>query len=101
MGNENGQDYSPQITTSRPLGTSAMVRRRGGFACSLSRDERGATLVEYSILVGLLAVTVIVTILFVGDWAKDKWASLDSTLESTCGELPDSSSGGGCAEGRN
>ena len=101
MGNENGQDYSPQITTSRPLGTSAIVRWRGGFVYVLSRDERGATLVEYTILVGLLAVAVIVTIIFVGDWVENKWASLDSTLESTCGELPDSSSGGGCAGGRN
>jgi len=44
---------------------------------------------------------VIVTIIFVGDWVEDKLASLDSTLESTCGELPESSSGEGCAEGRN
>ncbi len=78
-----------------------MVTGRGGFACALSRGERGATLVEYKILVGLLAVMVIVTIIFVGDWVEDKLASLDSTLESTCGELPESSSGEGCAEGRN
>lgn len=78
-----------------------MVRRRRGFARVLARDERGATLVEYTILVGLLAATVILTITFVGGWVSDKWDSLDSTLQATCGELPDSSSGGGCAEGRN
>ncbi len=76
-----------------------MVRRGPGFARALSRDERGATLVEYTILVGLMAATLIVTISFVGDWVEDTWASLDSTLESTCGELPDPSEGQGCAEG--
>ncbi len=49
-----------------------MVRRRRRFARALSRDERGATLVEYTILVGLLAVTVILTIRFVGGWVEDK-----------------------------
>ncbi len=77
------------------------MRRRRGLARALSREERGATLVEYTILAGLLAATVILTILFVGGWVSDKWDSLDSTLESTCGELPDSSQGEGCAEGRN
>ena len=77
-----------------------MTGRRSALARALSRDERGATLVEYTILVGLLAATVIVTIRFVGDWVTDKWDSLDSTLQATCGELPDSSEGEGCAEGR-
>ena len=77
-----------------------MVRRRRGFARVLSRDERGATLVEYTILVGLLAATVIVSIRFVGDWVEDKWDSLDSTLGDTCGLLPGQSEGEGCAEGR-
>ena len=77
------------------------MRGRRGLVRALSREERGATLVEYTILVGLLAATVILTILFVGGWVSDKWDSLDSTLESTCGELPDSSQGEGCAEGRN
>ena len=77
-----------------------MVRRRSGLARALSRDERGATLIEYTILVGLLAATVIVTIRFVGGWVTDKWDSLDSTLEATCGELPGQSQGEGCAEGR-
>lgn len=78
-----------------------MVRRRRGFARALSRDERGATLVEYTILVGLLAATVILTITFVGGWVSDKWDSLDSTLQATCGQLPGQSEGEGCAEGRN
>lgn len=78
-----------------------MVRRRRGFARALSRDERGATLVEYTILVGLLAATLILTITFVGGWVSDKWDSLDSTLQATCGQLPGQSEGEGCAEGRN
>ncbi len=49
-----------------------MVRRRHGYVRVLLRDERGATLVEYTILVGLLAVMVIATIIFVGDWVEDK-----------------------------
>lgn len=76
-----------------------MVRRRRGFARVLARDERGATLVEYTILVGLLAATVILSIRFVGDWVSDKWDSLDSTLQATCGQLPDPSQGQGCPGG--
>ena len=76
-----------------------MVRRRRRFARALSRDERGATLVEYTILVGLLAATLILAIRFVGGWVEDKWNSLDSTLAATCGELPDPSQGQGCPQG--
>ena len=66
---------------------------------ALLREDDGATLIEYTILIGILTVAVIVAVISVGDWASEKWSSLDSVL-TECGDLPDPSQGQGCAEGR-
>ena len=76
-----------------------MARRRRGFARVLSRDERGATLIEYTILVGRMAATVILAVCFVGEWVSDKGDSMDPTLAASRGELPGRSEGEGRAEG--
>ena len=44
------------------------------------RDERGASLVEYALLVALIAVVCIVAISFVGTRASDKFSSVGSKL---------------------
>ena len=44
------------------------------------RDERGASLVEYALLVALIAVVCIVAITFVGSRASDKFSSVGSSL---------------------
>ncbi len=46
----------------------------------LRKDEDGATLIEYSILIGLLTVAVIALVLAVGGWISDKWTTLNSNL---------------------
>lgn len=46
----------------------------------LRKDEDGATLIEYSILIGLLTVAVIALVLAVGGWISEKWSSLNSAL---------------------
>ena len=46
----------------------------------LRKDEDGATLIEYSILIGLMTVSVMVTIVAVNGWISDKWNSLNSAL---------------------
>lgn len=66
---------------------------------ALLRRDDGATLIEYSILIGLITVTVIFLVISVGGWASEKWAELDSVL-TECGDLPEQSEGQGCAEGR-
>jgi len=54
----------------------------------LRRDEAGAALVEYSILIGLIAALVIFIILWVGGWVIDAWQTLQAALESSQGTTP-------------
>jgi len=47
----------------------------------LGRSERGASLVEYALLVALIAVVCIVAITFVGQRANDKFSNVSSSLQ--------------------
>jgi len=44
------------------------------------RDEEGASLVEYTVLIGIITVAVIATIGLVGTWMGEQWTSLNSKL---------------------
>jgi pilus assembly protein Flp/PilA len=46
----------------------------------LAKDEDGAALVEYTVLLGILLVAVIVTIGLVGTWISGQWTTLNSKL---------------------
>jgi pilus assembly protein Flp/PilA len=48
--------------------------------CAFSREERGASLVEYALLVALIAVVCILAISFVGTQASSKFSSVGSSL---------------------
>jgi pilus assembly protein Flp/PilA len=43
-------------------------------------DESGATMVEYSILIGLITVVAIALIAAVGSWVKTAWTNVNATL---------------------
>jgi pilus assembly protein Flp/PilA len=43
-------------------------------------DERGASLVEYALLVALIAVVCIVAITFLGSQASDKFSTVGSAV---------------------
>jgi pilus assembly protein Flp/PilA len=45
-----------------------------------AKTERGASLVEYALLVALIAVVCILAITFVGNRANDKFSSVGSSL---------------------
>ncbi|HEV7888570.1 MAG TPA: Flp family type IVb pilin [Acidimicrobiales bacterium] len=45
-----------------------------------ARDERGASLVEYALLVALIAVVCILAITFVGSRANSKFSEVGSRL---------------------
>lgn len=47
---------------------------------SLLRDERGASMVEYSILIGLITAATIVTIVAVGGKVSSAWTKLDGAM---------------------
>ena len=42
------------------------------------KDEAGASLIEYSILIGLITVAVIGLISGIGDWVVSQWSALTS-----------------------
>ncbi len=48
----------------------------------LGRDENGAALVEYTVLLGIMLVAVIATISLVGGWVNTKWAALWTALSA-------------------
>jgi pilus assembly protein Flp/PilA len=52
----------------------------GNVKDRLARDESGASLVEYSILIGLISVAAITAILAVGGWVSDQWTALQGKL---------------------
>jgi pilus assembly protein Flp/PilA len=43
-------------------------------------DEDGAAMVEYTILIGLITVAVILSIVFVGTWVGTKWTALTAAI---------------------
>jgi pilus assembly protein Flp/PilA len=48
----------------------------------LAKDERGASLVEYALLVALIAVVCILAITFLGEEASEKFESVGSAISS-------------------
>jgi len=46
----------------------------------LRRDEDGAALIEYTVLLGILVVAVIATIVAVGGWVSNRWTLLQGQL---------------------
>ena len=50
------------------------------LAVKFAKDERGVTMLEYSILLGIITVAVIVAIVFAGDWVGNQWNNLQTSL---------------------
>ena len=50
------------------------------FWTEFKRDEDGAALVEYTVLLAILLVAVIATIAGVGSWVNTKWTTLSTDL---------------------
>ena len=46
----------------------------------LARDEDGAALIEYTVLLAILIVAVIAIIAAVGSWVNNKWSVLNASL---------------------
>jgi pilus assembly protein Flp/PilA len=47
------------------------------------RDETGASMVEYALLVALIAVVVIAAALFLGTEISDKFSEVGGTVDNT------------------
>jgi pilus assembly protein Flp/PilA len=57
-----------------------MLVKAKSLITRLCKDEDGAALVEYTVLLGILLVGVIVTIGLVGTWISGKWTALNAAL---------------------
>jgi pilus assembly protein Flp/PilA len=73
-------------TTARPQiqnleGEERVMRQALQLMKRLGRDEEGAALVEYTVLLGIMLVAVISTIVLVGGWVNTKWAALWTALQ--------------------
>ena len=51
---------------------------------ALLRDENGAAMIEYSILIGLIAAAVIAAVVAVGVWITARWTGLCGALGIAC-----------------
>ncbi len=60
-----------------------MLRVWTALQSRMIEDEQGASMVEYALLVALIAVVVIGAALFLGDQINDKFSEVGNTLEST------------------
>jgi pilus assembly protein Flp/PilA len=57
-----------------------MMSRVLNLVRRLSKDESGAALIEYTVLLGILLIAVIATIGMVGTWINGQWSSLAKAL---------------------
>ena len=51
-----------------------------GTLKKLGKDEDGAALIEYTVLLGIMLVAVIATIVLVGSWVGTQWVNLQAAL---------------------
>jgi pilus assembly protein Flp/PilA len=61
------------------------MQKLRNFVARFRKDESGAALIEYTVLIGLITVAVIATIVIVGGWVSGEWTSLQTTLGATGG----------------
>ncbi|CAM5318814.1 hypothetical protein ATER59S_00988 [Aquamicrobium terrae] len=54
-----------------------LIAKLGG---RLAREEDGAALVEYTVLLGILVVAVIASIALIGTWVSGQWDTLKTDL---------------------
>ncbi len=60
-----------------------MLRLWTAYQSRLIKDEDGASMVEYALLVALIAVVVIAAALFLGTEINDKFSEVGQTVDAT------------------
>ena len=56
------------------------MRRVVKLMNQLKSDEDGASLIEYTVLLGIMLVAVVAVILAVGTWVSNEWTSLNTAI---------------------
>jgi pilus assembly protein Flp/PilA len=62
-----------------------MLHLAKAIAIRLWKDERGASLLEYSVLVGLITAAVVTTIGLVSGWVGGRWNQIYDNLVASPG----------------
>jgi len=60
-----------------------MLRLWTAYQSRFIKDEEGASMVEYALLVALIAVVVIAAALFLGEEISEKFSEVGDTLSDT------------------
>ena len=60
-----------------------MLRLWTAYQSRFVKDEEGASMVEYALLVALIAVVVIAAALFLGEEVSEKFSEVGDTLAGT------------------
>jgi len=60
-----------------------MVRLWTAYQSRFIQDEEGASMVEYALLVALIAVVVIAAALFLGEEISEKFSEVGETVDAT------------------
>jgi Flp pilus assembly pilin Flp len=61
-------------------GSINMLRRAKSFAVRLWKDEKGASLLEYSVLIGIILAVTVAAIIGIGTWANTQWTQLQTKV---------------------
>ncbi len=54
------------------------------FLDGIRKDEEGAALIEYTMLLGLIVAAVVVTVGLIGTWVSGQWTTLCKNLGAGC-----------------
>lgn len=73
-------DLQSRATALKTQAKDRAIAHLDGLKSRLSKDESGAALIEYTILIGLITVAAITAIVAVGTWVSGKWTTLDTNL---------------------
>jgi pilus assembly protein Flp/PilA len=57
-----------------------LLNQLKSYVSQFKKDEDGAALIEYTVLLGILLIAVIAIIGAVGVWINNEWASLNTQL---------------------
>ena len=57
-----------------------MVNLVAGRLCRVIDDDSGVTMLEYTILIGIITAAVIASVAFAGTWVTGKWTTLTGFL---------------------
>jgi pilus assembly protein Flp/PilA len=71
-----------------------MTRLRGFFA-RLRKDEKGATMIEYSILIGIITAVAITFIIAMGGFVSGAWSLLCDNINNSGSSIGCDTGGGG------